>query len=128
MIFAKLQKGSLYSTDELIFFQRQVLVGKPGRFAAFSSPPITTWRQSAYDAAIGRSGVATGVCRHNAEPTAGGTAATPTEHKLHRTVVAENGDDDAQFTDDVARSDYPATASAVFSTTAAISNSRQVTT
>jgi hypothetical protein len=101
-------------------------VGKPGRFAAFSSPPITTWRQSANDAAIGRSGVATGVNRHNAEPS--GSAATPAEYKLHRTAVAENGDDDdAKFTDDVVRSAFPATATAVFSP-AAISNSRQVTT
>jgi hypothetical protein len=130
MIFAKLLKGIFfYSRDELFFFQRQVLVGKPGRFAAFSSPPITAWRQSANGAAIGRSGVATGVCRHDAEPTAaGGTATTPTEYKLHRTAVAENnGDDDAQFIDGVVRSALPATATAVFST-AAVSNSRQVTT
>ncbi len=103
-------------------------MGKSGRFAAFSSPPITTWRQSANDAAIGRSGVATGVCRHDAEPTAaGGTAATPTEHKLHRTAVAKNSDnDDAKFTDGVVKSAFPATATAVFSTTAATYNSRQV--
>ncbi len=102
-------------------------MGKPGRFAAFSSPPITTWRQSANDAAIGRSGAAPGVSRHDAEPTAGYTAATPTEYKLHRTAGAEDSDDDdAQFTDDVVRSAFPATATAVFSTTAATNNSRQV--